>query len=72
MYRIVFDPKISKFVVQLLVFGFFWKVCSAEGGVPFTFNTYSDAVSWTERVGLPEAYVKQSTYHWLYGANHAH
>ena len=36
MYRIVFDPKISRFVVQLLVWHLFWRDCHREIAGPGT------------------------------------
>ena len=36
MYRIVFDPKISRFVVQIMVWHLFWRDCHREIAGPGT------------------------------------
>lgn len=56
MFRIVFDPKISKFIVQLNWLGLFWRTCMAVEGEPRTFATYPDAAKWVSDVGLCEVY----------------
>lgn len=67
MYRIVFDPKISRFVVQLLVWHLFWRDCHREiagPGTPvherITFGTYKDAAKWVAELGLKEGYTEQN------------
>ena len=51
MYRIVFDPKKSKWIVQLQVLFLFWSsIQEAE------FPVYSDAKNWVENTGLPNVY----------------
>lgn len=51
MYRIVFDPKKSKWIVQLQTFLVFWvNVQEAE------FLVYSAAKSWVDDTGLPNVY----------------
>ena len=66
MYRIHFDPNVSKFVVQFLVWGMFWKTCmrmkqdTGEGGnLEYRFETYADAAKWVSDKGIPEAYEVQ-------------
>ena len=67
MYRIVFDPKISRFVVQLLVWHLFWRDCYREKEAyaepvheRITFGTYADAAKWVASTGLKEAYAEQA------------
>lgn len=64
MYRIVFDPNISRFVVQILVWHFFWKDCrfSNDKETPkrVTFGTYKDAAKWVSDLGLKEGYTEQN------------
>ena len=63
MFRIIFDPKISRFVVQVMVWHCFWRDCQREiagPGTPvrerITFGTHRDAVKWVTENGLKEAY----------------
>ena len=63
MYRIVFDPKISRFVVQIMVWHLFWRDCHREttdSRERITFGTYSDAAKWVASTGLKEAYAEQA------------
>ena len=61
MYRIHFDPNVSKFVVQFLVWGTFWKTCMVHredmDGPHSTkliklFDTYADAAKWVSDKAL--------------------
>ena len=64
MYRIVFDPNISRFVVQILVWHCFWKDCrfsnDKETLKRVTFGTYKDAAKWVAELGLKEGYTEQN------------
>ena len=74
MYRITFDPKISRFVVQILVWHCFWRDCRRDIAVPdtpvnerITFGAYRDAVKWVTDNGLKDAYREApSNVHVLY------
>jgi hypothetical protein len=64
MFRIGFDSKTGMFVVQVLIFGLFWRtvqarVTDAEVGRPDTvercFKTYAEARKWVEAIGLSDA-----------------
>jgi len=56
MYRIVFDPKLSRFIVQLARFGgLVWTTCR-DGEAFRTFITHSDAAQWVEDIGLHQVY----------------
>ena len=70
MYRIVFDPRVSRFVVQILVWHLFWKDCcfvpdTAKERKRITFGSYKDAIKWVENLGLRDAYTEQQR-HTLY------
>ena len=76
MFRIVFDPKISRFVVQVMVWHCFWRDCQQRvptGDGPTTraervvFHTYKGALKWVTDNGLKEAYREApSNIHVLY------
>ena len=68
MYRIHFDPNVSKFVVQFLIWGCFWKTCMVHredldgphsARLTKMFDTYADAAKWVSDKGIPEAYEVQ-------------
>lgn len=65
MYRIHFDPMVSMFVVQFLVWGLFWKTCHDENGV-VRFSTYPHAAKWVSDKGIPEIYEVQAPKKMLY------
>ena len=70
MYRIVFDPNVSRFVVQILVWHFFWKDCYFFADVDkkhkrITFDSYKNAARWVENLGLHDVYTEQRR-HTLY------
>jgi len=68
MYRIHFDPKIGRFVIQVLVWGIFWKTIqiARESEDPaklpsFTFEehsfrTYSETIAYVQEIGLNTLY----------------
>ena len=60
MYRIIFDTTHSKFVVQLMILGMFWRTSCESGKVKY-FETYGDAVKWSRDIGLDLAYHRQAT-----------
>lgn len=60
MFRIVFDPEVSMFVVQLSFYGLYWRTCK-EQGKPRRFNTYAEACKWVSDIGLCEAYSPLNT-----------
>lgn len=70
MYRIHFDPNTSMFVVQFLVWGFFWQTCHARCDEPVAvklqFETYAEACKWVSDKGIPEAYEVQPKPRTLY------
>lgn len=70
MYRIHFDPTVSKFVVQFLVWGLFWKTCQGLDNEldlrPLYFETYADAAKWVSDKGIPEVYEVQAAKKTLY------
>lgn len=66
MYRIIFDPSISRYVVQILRWHLFWAACYREVEGPgsptkqkITFGTWKDAVAWASSIGLRDAYAEQ-------------
>ena len=69
MYRIHFDPKISKFVVQVQRFGLLWVTCTVlcidrEGPndvyLTNTFDTYLKAAEYVTAIGLDTLYADKS------------
>lgn len=63
MYRIHFDPATSCFVVQMLVWAFFWRTCcDGAAEARHTFGTYTQAREWTKSIGLADAYREQLPY----------
>jgi hypothetical protein len=80
MYRIHFDPTVSKFVVQMLIWGLFWETCmkvhdDQDGPhtvkLPRQFHTYADACKWVSDIGLADAYEVQQPKRTLYSTAHA-
>ena len=51
MFRIIFDPKTSRFVVQIIKWGLFWHTCLNDGE-PMRFETYIEARHWVNSIGL--------------------
>lgn len=47
MFRIIFNPKTSRFVVQILQWAVWWRTCHATG-----FETYAEARHWVNSIGL--------------------
>jgi len=79
MYRIHFDPNVSKFVVQFLIWGCFWKTCTVHkedrDGPHSTrlakmFDTYADAAKWVSDKGIPEGYELHEPKKSIYTAIH--
>ena len=74
MFRIIFDPKVSRFVVQVMIWHCFWRDCRREiagkdGPVTerITFGRYADAFKWVVDNGLADAYRRApSNIHVLY------
>lgn len=72
MYRIVFDPNTSTFVVQVLWLSLFWRACKryAEGEVEqrkgwytrLEFETHIEARHWVNSIGLNTAYAEKRVY----------
>lgn len=75
MYRIHFDPTVSRFVVQFLVWGIFWKSCMEldkdQDLRTLYFHTYAEACKWVSDKGIPEAYEVQAPRRTLYTPAHA-
>ncbi len=63
MFRIIFDPKTSRFVVQIIKWGLFWRTCmNSIDGVPVSsrrFETYVEARHWVNSIGLTSACLEQ-------------
>lgn len=69
MYRIQFDTRVSKWVVQVLYMGLIWRTCHREISrldapvvVPsaIVFDNIASARSWVKQVGLDQAYHEQT------------
>lgn len=65
MYRIHFDPKIGRFIIQVMVLGCFWapvkKLADTNDKVDrLTFNKFSEAVDHVEAIGLDKLYADKS------------
>ena len=65
MYRIHFDPKIGRFIIQVLVLGFIWapvkKLAESNDKVEqLTFQKFDDAVSHVKSIGLDKLYADKS------------
>lgn len=59
MWRIHFEPKIGKFVIQVLRYGMFW--VSVRGGEEvLSFVTHDDALSHVVHIGLDRLYRDRS------------
>ena len=58
MFRIIFDPKTSRFVVQIIKGGLFWHTCLNDGE-PMRFETYIEARHWVNSIGLTSAFLEQ-------------
>lgn len=59
MYRIHFDTKTSKWVVQVLFHGLFWVTCK-QNGKPLVFEFCEGARAWTHQIGLDQMYMERS------------
>lgn len=55
MYRIALDAKTSQWVIQLLMFGFFW-ISIKKTGKPLSFDTFDHAASFVAESGINKAY----------------
>jgi len=69
MYRISFDPKTGRFIIQILRFGLFWvnvqrEIPGPDGPVTindtFSFQTYDAARKHVEATGLDQLYQDRS------------
>lgn len=58
MYRISFDTRTSRFIVQVLRFGLFWITCRSTT-LDCQFETYAEARNWVTSIGLNRAYPEQ-------------
>ncbi len=54
MFRIVFNYKTCRFVVQVLSWGLFWRTCCEAN-----FETYAEARHWVNSIGLNTAFLEQ-------------
>lgn len=62
MWRISFNPKVSRFVVQLLKFGCVWVSCeSTLSEEVLYFETHKEARSWVRSIGLDRLYPEQES-----------
>lgn len=59
MYRISFDTRTSRFIVQVLRFGLFWVTCRSKLDHDWQFETYGEARNWVKSIGLDRAYLEQ-------------
>ena len=60
MFRIIFDPKTSRFIVQIIEWGLFWRTCmNSIDGKPMRFETYVKARHWINNIGLTSACLEQ-------------
>ena len=60
MYRISFDTRTSRFIVQVLRFGLFWATCRSKlADDDLQFETYVEARKWVTSIGLNRAYPEQ-------------
>lgn len=60
MYRISFDTRTSRFIVQILRFGLFWTTCRSKlADDDWQFETYAEARNWVTSIGLNRAYPEQ-------------
>jgi dimeric dUTPase (all-alpha-NTP-PPase superfamily) len=55
MFRIDFDHKTCRFVVQVLTWGILWKTCEKVA-----FETYADARHWVNSIGLNRVFIDQN------------
>lgn len=65
MYRIHFNPKIGRFIIQVLIFGCIWapvkKLAESNDKVEqLTFQKFDDAVSHVKSIGLDKLYADKS------------
>ena len=65
MYRIHFDPKIGRFIVQVLAFGFIWvsvnKLADSNDKTePLTFIQFDQATNHVKTIGLDKLYRDKS------------
>jgi hypothetical protein len=60
MFRIAFDHKTCRFVVQVLAWCLIWRTClNPIDGFPLKFVTYTDARHWVNSIGLNTAFIEQ-------------
>lgn len=60
MYRIIFDPKASRFIVQILVWACLWRSCINQiSQEPMHFETLAEARAWVNALGISELYTEQ-------------
>lgn len=65
MFRIHFDPRLGRFLIQVKVNGFFWKnVMKLADKEPIseamTFKTFADAQEHVKSIGLDKLYANKS------------
>ena len=53
MFRIIFDPKVNRFIVQVLQWAILWRTCNEVA-----FETYVEARHWVNSIGLNNLYVE--------------
>ena len=59
MFRIIFDPKVNRFIVQVLQWAILWRTCINQiDGEPMKFETYVEARHWVNSIGLNNLYVE--------------
>lgn len=55
MFRIIFDTKVAKWIIQIKVFMFFWSTIKAEDENR-EFINFNAAIEWINEVGLCSVY----------------
>ena len=65
MYRIHFDPKIGRFVIQVLVWGIFWKSLKKltekmDSVEVHSFQKLNEAMAHVSEIGLDKLYQNKS------------
>ncbi len=55
LYRIRFNPKVSKWMIELEQWQLFWAPCRNEEGILY-FELFTDARAYVDKIGLDEAY----------------
>ena len=60
-YRIVFNPKYSKWEIQLKAYFFFWVVARNEQGEILKYETLENAINFVTSVGLSKSYLEHKS-----------